>query len=159
MECSICLLPLKKNKMITDCFHQFHKKCFTKWIKINNSCPICRTTDFKILKNAKQTVYRCNDSGKLHHTNKPSIQNNELEIWYKNGQRHRINGPAFKNKNTEMWYKNGKLHRDGDSPAYISLKKIGWYKEGKLHRINKPAFINGPIEYWAENGTMTSFAF
>lgn len=41
MECAFCLLSVKKGAVI-DCGHSFHKICISKWIKVNNICPLCR---------------------------------------------------------------------------------------------------------------------
>ena len=42
-SCPICLEPLNKNVVITNCTHKFHINCLKrlKLSKINN-CPICR---------------------------------------------------------------------------------------------------------------------
>jgi hypothetical protein len=44
-ECSICLEPIKKKGVTLKCnvSHTFHKKCILKWLKTNNTCPLCRT--------------------------------------------------------------------------------------------------------------------
>ena len=42
-ECSICLNDCSQSQLKTlPCEHQFHKKCVDKWLKKNNSCPLCR---------------------------------------------------------------------------------------------------------------------
>lgn len=50
-ECPICLYEnLKENNFVqTKCGHKFCKKCTTKWLKIQNNCPMCRE-DIKIVK-------------------------------------------------------------------------------------------------------------
>ena len=41
--CSICLEKLKDNKcVVLSCEHIYHKVCIQKWLKKNDSCPICR---------------------------------------------------------------------------------------------------------------------
>ena len=41
--CSICLVDNPKYRNLTCCCgHQFHKKCINRWLKKNDSCPICR---------------------------------------------------------------------------------------------------------------------
>ena len=44
-DCSICLDPLKEQPCIklTKCGHVHHRKCITKWFKIEKTCPLCRT--------------------------------------------------------------------------------------------------------------------
>lgn len=43
-ECSICISEYLNNEYYRtlNCGHTFHKRCIDKWIKKNNSCPICR---------------------------------------------------------------------------------------------------------------------
>lgn len=43
-NCSICLEPLIKNVVVTNCNHKYHKKCLKRLKKSNLiECPICRT--------------------------------------------------------------------------------------------------------------------
>ena len=46
-DCAICLECIDENIYnnikTTKCNHTFHSNCFETWIKINNSCPLCRT--------------------------------------------------------------------------------------------------------------------
>ena len=39
--CNICLQE-SKECVKTKCKHTFHKKCITKWFKMNPRCPCCR---------------------------------------------------------------------------------------------------------------------
>lgn len=43
-ECSICLSPIPSTtqKTETSCHHTFHNVCLEKWLKIGDSCPLCR---------------------------------------------------------------------------------------------------------------------
>lgn len=42
-KCSICYeILLLENSLITPCKHFFCSKCFFRWIRTNNSCPMCR---------------------------------------------------------------------------------------------------------------------
>ncbi|EPR78818.1 Zinc finger protein [Spraguea lophii 42_110] len=43
-ECSICLTEyVKESKGIEfKCYHFFHKECALRWLKYQNSCPVCR---------------------------------------------------------------------------------------------------------------------
>ena len=42
-KCSICYEDLiLENSLITPCNHFFCSKCFFRWIRTNNSCPMCR---------------------------------------------------------------------------------------------------------------------
>ena len=44
--CSICIDNYHKDNIIyeLDCSHIFHKKCLSKWIELNNTCPLCRAS-------------------------------------------------------------------------------------------------------------------
>lgn len=45
--CSICLADYKNKDMLRllpDCEHLFHLKCVDPWLKLNPSCPVCRTS-------------------------------------------------------------------------------------------------------------------
>jgi len=51
--CSICFNENKKYRNLTcSCGHTFHKKCINKWLKTENTCPLCR----KIINNNHQTT-------------------------------------------------------------------------------------------------------
>ncbi|KAF7273938.1 hypothetical protein GWI33_013372 [Rhynchophorus ferrugineus] len=41
-HCVICLNDIEESQMIIPCSHPFHSSCINKWIKINESCPLCR---------------------------------------------------------------------------------------------------------------------
>lgn len=43
--CAICLEKMyyKNCIFLKDCDHIFHNCCITRWIKIENTCPNCRT--------------------------------------------------------------------------------------------------------------------
>jgi hypothetical protein len=45
-ECAICLDPISAEPKPTTlaCTHIFHKACIEPWLKINQSCPTCRTS-------------------------------------------------------------------------------------------------------------------
>lgn len=40
-SCCICLSSIK-NAYYLPCGHYFHDKCISKWLKYNNTCPVCR---------------------------------------------------------------------------------------------------------------------
>jgi hypothetical protein len=40
--CSICLIDIDTNSIVTSCGHIYHKKCFNRWMKRRRTCPICR---------------------------------------------------------------------------------------------------------------------
>ncbi|CAK9313861.1 unnamed protein product [Citrullus colocynthis] len=43
-QCSVCYEDLHGEKELAriSCGHVYHKPCILKWLKINNSCPLCR---------------------------------------------------------------------------------------------------------------------
>ena len=47
-QCCMCVEDLTvENIVTTECDHQFCKKCFWRWIKTKNSCPLCRKSLLK----------------------------------------------------------------------------------------------------------------
>jgi Zinc finger, C3HC4 type (RING finger) len=42
-ECSICQEKLENYSKKTKCKHEFHENCIFPWLRIKNSCPVCRT--------------------------------------------------------------------------------------------------------------------
>ncbi|KAJ7971691.1 RING-H2 finger protein [Quillaja saponaria] len=45
--CSICLADYKSTDMLRllpDCGHLFHLKCVDPWLRLNPTCPVCRTS-------------------------------------------------------------------------------------------------------------------
>lgn len=45
--CAICLGDYKGNhllRQLPDCNHLFHFKCIDTWLRLNPSCPVCRTS-------------------------------------------------------------------------------------------------------------------
>ena len=46
--CSICLHTLQNVCVCVPCMHRFCHPCIKEWCRINNVCPLCRTTIQKI---------------------------------------------------------------------------------------------------------------
>ncbi|XP_019261485.1 PREDICTED: RING-H2 finger protein ATL70-like [Nicotiana attenuata] len=49
--CSICLADYKNSDMLRllpDCGHLFHLKCVDPWLRLNPTCPVCRTSPLPI---------------------------------------------------------------------------------------------------------------
>ncbi|CAG2115802.1 unnamed protein product [Medioppia subpectinata] len=43
-KCCVCLKPHSVGETVSvDCGHKFHVQCITRWLRLNNSCPVCRT--------------------------------------------------------------------------------------------------------------------
>ncbi|KAL3649576.1 RING-H2 finger protein atl67 [Castilleja foliolosa] len=45
--CSICLCEYRESemlRMLPDCRHSFHVMCVDAWLKLNASCPVCRSS-------------------------------------------------------------------------------------------------------------------
>lgn len=45
--CSICLCDYREAemlRMLPDCRHYFHLMCIDAWLRLNASCPVCRTS-------------------------------------------------------------------------------------------------------------------
>lgn len=45
--CSICLCEYKEAemmRMLPDCKHCFHLTCVDAWLKLNATCPVCRSS-------------------------------------------------------------------------------------------------------------------
>ncbi|XP_020236337.1 RING-H2 finger protein ATL70 [Cajanus cajan] len=46
-SCSICLGDYKSSdllRVLPDCEHVFHLKCIDPWLRLNPTCPLCRTS-------------------------------------------------------------------------------------------------------------------
>jgi len=43
-NCSICFETMKNGKLeiCKECKNSFHTNCITRWMKVNNTCPLCR---------------------------------------------------------------------------------------------------------------------
>ncbi|CAK9168148.1 unnamed protein product [Ilex paraguariensis] len=45
-ECSICLMEFKDGEfccVLPSCNHNFHVHCIENWLRLNKTCPLCRT--------------------------------------------------------------------------------------------------------------------
>lgn len=45
--CGVCQEEMEKEheaRAIMECMHMFHDSCILEWLKINNTCPLCRAT-------------------------------------------------------------------------------------------------------------------
>lgn len=47
-ECSICIDDDEKSNCVLDCKHQFHKLCIETWLKMYNTCPLCRASNIEL---------------------------------------------------------------------------------------------------------------
>ena len=49
--CSICLSEYRTKetlKMIPECQHCFHAECIDEWLRLKASCPVCRTSPWRL---------------------------------------------------------------------------------------------------------------
>ena len=126
-ECSVCYQPLTvKNSVSTPCNHLFCSKCFFKWLKESNTCPLCRnkyteytkwdyedhdlskvTNEFNMF---KDIIHRTKDALSEHH-----IEKTKLEKYIKDMNKAvEINNKYIKDKqqsclrmNNDLEYKRG----------------------------------------------------
>ena len=74
-ECSICLMQIDEGQdtILLPCGHMFHDGCSTKWLKIHNTCPLCRfelpTDDAEYERERNQR----NQQREAHMRNNPNI--------------------------------------------------------------------------------------
>lgn len=62
IDCCICFETIDNEKVKhLRCCHSFCIECIDKWLKIHNSCPLCRTPIIK--KEKKQYKYKYNRGG------------------------------------------------------------------------------------------------
>jgi hypothetical protein len=49
LDCPICMIEFEKDDEIgiLPCNHDLHFECIKNWLKLNNSCPLCRTPVFR----------------------------------------------------------------------------------------------------------------
>ena len=86
----------------------------------------------------------------------PSLVDQNIKRWYKNGKQHRDNDlPAYVNEEngTVSWRQDGLRHRENDKPARMwGNGACEWYKNGLCHRDgNKPAYIGKDGIGWFKN--------
>lgn len=43
-DCTICQEKIEKTSKRMPCKHEFHEQCLIPWLKLKNSCPVCRTS-------------------------------------------------------------------------------------------------------------------
>lgn len=43
-ECPICLEEMLSDKLLLRCSQAFHNECMGLWLRIDNTCPMCRAT-------------------------------------------------------------------------------------------------------------------
>jgi len=44
-SCTICLMEITNNIKALPCAHVFHTHCIDRWLRLKNSCPLCRQVD------------------------------------------------------------------------------------------------------------------
>lgn len=78
IQCSICLIDLKKDIKVLSCKHEYHKKCIDAWLTNNNTCPLCRETI--ILPIPKITILPINNHQNLINNNQNIINNHPFQF-------------------------------------------------------------------------------
>lgn len=48
VDCAICMENMLHRKITLVCRHSFHALCTLKWLRLQNTCPICRFVLFEI---------------------------------------------------------------------------------------------------------------
>ena len=87
--CSICLNENKKYRNLTcSCGHTFHKKCIKRWLKNNNTCPLCKrvikeevVNDYGFAAYAEQLHAAYADSAHQETDEVPAWYNDEPYMW------------------------------------------------------------------------------
>ena len=48
MECSVCLMGYEEGDVLSElpCRHIYHRACITAWLRLRNSCPMCKQAVF-----------------------------------------------------------------------------------------------------------------
>ena len=84
-DCSICINQIQEGEEILNCGHTFHFSCIQRWLRNNNTCPMCRSqvinTTKKILKKANNKDINCLILDKSYLNNK-KIQNLKIEKYF-----------------------------------------------------------------------------
>ncbi len=119
--CSVCLSSLINDISKLSCNHSFHEKCINEWLKVKDTCPLCRFSiirpNMDVLPRINTNIPRTNNkpiigilcfifilinfcsnfyldyniSGPIYHTNYLLIQNQTLPIIKSNN----YNGTSF----------------------------------------------------------------
>lgn len=85
-ECSICKdnYQLKETVITMPCSHKFHEDCILPWLKLHNSCPVCRyqtKTDDKEYEEKKEqnrSILRRVSENSLNSSSKANLSNSNL---------------------------------------------------------------------------------
>lgn len=84
-DCLICMEGFEVSQIATklNCSHTFHDKCILDWLKVHNTCPVCRyemvtdDPDYESRKNERRRVLRnYNASGNVTNNSNTNNQNN-----------------------------------------------------------------------------------
>ena len=86
--CPICqeeFSESKKHQITLHCGHKYHKSCLREWLKLNASCPMCRSfTKTKITRRYSQIYYIQKLTEITNQCASLSLENNScerLKIW------------------------------------------------------------------------------
>jgi len=83
MVCSVCLDVVKDPKELS-CSHVFCKLCIDNWLKINKSCPCCRTIICKTLTRTQCKIQKENEKflEHLYYMRDVYQQTNNVDMLY-----------------------------------------------------------------------------
>ncbi|XP_054166521.1 E3 ubiquitin-protein ligase RNF181-like [Oppia nitens] len=72
-KCCVCLKEFTVDQTVrVGCGHRYHRLCITEWLRLNNSCPVCRTEfptdDEEYERNKREKMRRETTLQELHNS-------------------------------------------------------------------------------------------
>ena len=135
-ECSICLMEVNEgqNTILLPCGHMFHEECVTKWLKIHNTCPLCRfelptdNADYERQRNERnqqrEERVRNNPNVRPVDFNHPehlssNVNNNQNQ---NNNSQNQNNNSQNQNNNSQSQNNNSENNNSGNQNININLQ-------------------------------------